>query len=217
MEQELQLQGKIYLSDGIILVEQPKDVECKKEPQVEYAPQIEYTPQEEKIVKEFNDYVDNEIDFISTQIFTNTIIQAKQIYNNIITKEVEECMEELIGRLVYEILSKDTNEDVIQELANLCVGERTTQMYEKYEQLALPIIDGILFDYQSLKVVFEKQPTTINENTIPYIIDMLLNSILTFTCNLGEVGFKEYYDDIKKTNKTIRFINDTAKLRNMTK
>lgn len=224
MEKEFELQGKVYLCEDVIIVEQPKDeqdvqdVKCKKVMQ----PEIKYTAQEEKFIKDLEEYCDNELNFISDQLFNDTITQAKQNYNNIITKEVEECMEQLINDLTYDLLFSNTYNKEVQQLTDLwdgtALGEQgAIKVINNYKKIAQPIIDDILMKYQMLKIVFEKQPNPINEDTIGYIIDMLIQTSTTVTCNLHDIEFKEYYDGIKEMYKQIGFIQDTAKLRSIAK
>ena len=92
-----------------------------------------------------------------------------------------------------------------------------SQAINNYKKIAQPIIDEVLSNYQTLKIIFEKQPNPINEDTIGYIIDMLIQTSTTVTCNLHDIEFKEYYDEIKEMYKQIGFIQDTAKLRSIAK
>ena len=220
MEKEFELQGKVYLCEDVIIVKQPKDEQDVKlmPPKVE----IKYTAQEEKFIKDLEEYCDNELNFISDQLFNDTITQAKQNYNNIITKEVEECMEQLINDLTYDLLFSNTYNKEVQQLTDLwdgtALGEQgAIKLFNNYKKIAQPIIDEVLWNYQTLKIVFEKQPNPINEDTIGYIIDMLIQTSTTVTCNLHDIEFKEYYDGIKEMYKQIGFIQDTAKLRSIAK
>lgn len=224
MEKEFELQGKVYLCEDVINVGRPKDeqnvqdVKCKKVMQ----PEIEYTPQEVKFIKDLEEYCDNELHFISNQLFNDVMAQAKQNYNNIITKEVEECMEQLINDLTYDLLFSNTYDKEVQQLTDLWDGtalgeQEAIKVINNYKKIAQPIIDEKLMNYQMIKIVFEKQPNPINEDTIGYIIDMLIRTSTTVTCNLHDIEFKEYYDGIKEMYKQIGFIQDTAKLRSIAK
>ena len=220
MEKEFELQGKVYLCEDVIIVEQPKDEQDVKlmPPKVE----IKYTAQEEKFIKDLKEYRDNELNFISDQLFNDVMAQAKQNYNNIITKEVEECMQELINDLTYDLLFSNTYNKEVQQLTDLwdgtALGEQgAIKLINNYKKIAQPIIDEVLWNYQTLKIIFEKQPNPINEDTIGYIIDMLIQTSTTVTCNLHDIEFKEYYDGIKEMYKQIGFIQDTAKLRSIAK
>lgn len=219
MEKEFELQGKVYLCEDVITVEQPKDEQNVQDvklmpPKVE----IKYTAQEEKFIKDLEEYCDNELNFISDQLFNDTITQAKQNYNNIITKEVEECMQELINDLAYDLLFNNTYNKEVQQLTDLWDGialeeQQAIKVFNNYTKIAQPIIDDILMNYQMYKILFEKQLNPINEDTIGYVIDMLIQTSISVTCNLHDVEFKEYYDKIKEMRKQAGFIQDTAKLR----
>ena len=226
MEKEFELQGKVYLCEDVINVGRPKDEQnVQGEQDVKLMPpkvEIKYTPQEEKFIKDLEEYCDNELHFISNQLFNDVMAQAKQTYNNIITKEVEECMEQLINDLTYDLLFSNTYNKEVQQLTDLwdgtALGEQgAIKVINNYKKIAQPIIDDILMNYQMIKIVFEKQPNPINEDTIGYIIDMLIQTSTTVTCNLHDIEFKEYYDEIKEMYKQIGFIQDNAKLRSIAK